>query len=236
MKYLPYLTLILLLISCTSPEVAPADELEIEHVYVDSSDTSSNGNHGEPPVEIVSDNLEEIAEIAPKVYPTIPTSDTEVQVEDVAVYVLNRIKSGNYEELYAVTGESFAISPNVSVDPMLKLKRNQLSEFWWNGTPQNVLEINITAPSGQPEVHSSSSYFSQYIWDKDYSQADLYINEYITRSTQVNNLKTAFPNCEVVEALHETDEEFGWSALNLIFEKIDGNYYLVGLIHDQHTI
>ncbi|MBL4704528.1 MAG: hypothetical protein JKY54_08400 [Flavobacteriales bacterium] len=165
----------------------------------------------------------------------------ESKVEDVARYLLERLKEKNWPAVSALTSSDhpLRISPKVHLDS---------NTFTVDGKLLSKLEISgeeivwyINTASGEPMIMNFTDYFNRYIWDKDYSKAHFHVDEYISRSSLINNLASEFPNCKTVEAFIKTDiksnpSAIQWRSLNMVFKYMDNKYYLVGLVHDQHEI
>ncbi len=169
-------------------------------------------------------------------YPTIATTDAGVNVEDAAQYVLNRLPNKNWPAIGAITRSDhpLTIAPTTHIDTgSFTIDGKMLKKLYESGEEINWNTISV---SGKKLKMSFPDYFNKHLWDRDYRQADLHINEFIKRGPGLNTIKQHFKGCELVEALIESDEELGWQALNMVFKKIDGKYYLVGLINDQHSL
>jgi len=95
--------------------------------------------------------------------------------------------------------------------------------------------------SGEPIDLPFAQYFDKFVYDKDFMNApDVKFNEIIGTGNTINNIIEAYPDAEFAE-YHFTGfdaqyEGMDWESLRLVFEKKDGNYYLVGIIHDGWTI
>jgi outer membrane murein-binding lipoprotein Lpp len=96
--------------------------------------------------------------------------------------------------------------------------------------------------SGDPINATFSDYYDEFIYDVDFVNANTIGNNTIigTSGNMVNNLNQAYPNESFVE-FHFAgfDAQYAgmdWKSLRLVFEDVDGTWYLVGIIHDQWTI
>ncbi len=84
-------------------------------------------------------------------------------------------------------------------------------------------------------------YFKQFVYNADFLNAEkTVVNEFIGGGNSINNLKEAYKNCDFTESYFSGfDQQFegmDWTSLRLVFERFDGYYFLVGVVHDQWTI
>jgi hypothetical protein len=95
--------------------------------------------------------------------------------------------------------------------------------------------------SGEPIELTTSEYYSKFIYDSKYDQADeIEFDRKEARGNTVRNITEVFPDSHSVEYYVKGTEENGnmdWKALNLVFEKdAEGEWKLVAIVHDQWTI
>lgn len=86
-----------------------------------------------------------------------------------------------------------------------------------------------------------SEYYNKFIYDVDFADADIIGNNTVAKvGNTVNNISQAYPNGSFVE-FHFSgfDAKYAgldWRSIRLVFEKVNENWYLVGIIHDQWTV
>jgi hypothetical protein len=95
--------------------------------------------------------------------------------------------------------------------------------------------------SGDPIQLTFNDYYDQFIYDVDFANPNLIGNNVVvgTGNTLINIVE-AYPGAVFVE-FHFTgfDPQYtgmDWKSLRLVFEEIDGIWYLSGIVHDQWTI
>ncbi len=110
---------------------------------------------------------------------------------------------------------------------------NDFKKYTWGYNDNNGLGIRM----------NSKEYFERYIFDTDYSTADeINYNTTIGRGVIVSNVFEVYPRSIIVEfgkgQPSSTEGDDGdWRSIRLVFEKNeDGEWYLVGLLHDQWKI
>lgn len=95
--------------------------------------------------------------------------------------------------------------------------------------------------SGAPMSLTVGEYFAKFVNNADYTCAPfLAVNRVMSCGNAVENVADAYPEAEFVElyynGLNEVNEGFDWCALKLVFEPVDGELMLVGVIHSEWTI
>jgi len=176
----------------------------------------------------------------------ISTNQAKGLIEDSANKIINYLENNMFTELsnyvHPQKGVRFSPYAYVREDDIVftaeHLKSFHDKEFWSN---------NIKYPwgnydgSGEPIELTFSEYFYDFIYDKYYSRADYILyNQTIVLGNSINNAANFYNNPIIVEYYFEPiNPKYGgmdWSALRLVFEKFEGQWYLVGIIHDEWTI
>lgn len=95
--------------------------------------------------------------------------------------------------------------------------------------------------SGEPILQTFSDYYGAFVYDVDFANPHIIGNNVIVGTgNMINNVPASYPGGEFVE-FHFTGfdpqyEGMDWESLRLVFEDYGGDWYLVGIIHDQWTI
>lgn len=95
--------------------------------------------------------------------------------------------------------------------------------------------------TGDPINLTFSNYYDLFVYDVDFVNPHIIGNNIVIGTgNSLNNIEQAYPNGEFVE-FHFTGFDPGlfemdWKSLRLVFEDVNGDWYLVGIIHDQWTI
>ncbi|ACU08208.1 hypothetical protein FIC_01765 [Flavobacteriaceae bacterium 3519-10] len=93
--------------------------------------------------------------------------------------------------------------------------------------------------SGDQYVISLKDYFENWVFKRDYTQSDIYLNEFKGTGNSLNNLQQIYPNADFTENYIAGSEKYAfmdWNALRLVFEKFEGKYFLIAVVNDQWTI
>lgn len=95
--------------------------------------------------------------------------------------------------------------------------------------------------SGKPIKKNFSEYFTEFVYDVDFATAPkISFDEPIGQGNTLNNIADVYPDAHVVEfhfpGFDQQYEGMDWKSLRLIFEAVNNQWFLVGIIHDQWTI
>ncbi len=95
--------------------------------------------------------------------------------------------------------------------------------------------------SGAPIQMTFADYDAKFIYSQDFASAtQVGYNQVFSSSTMIDNSHDYYPNSIIVEYyLPGTDPSYGgmdWQSLRLVFQSIDSQWYLVGIIHSQWTV
>ena len=103
----------------------------------------------------------------------------------------------------------------------------------FNWGPEDAGEGNI--------ILSVGNYIDKFVYDVDFINAkEKTLNRSNAHGTMINNMDSVYHGADFTEfyfpGFDPKMEGMDWRALRLVFEKLNGKYYLVGLVHDQWTI
>lgn len=94
--------------------------------------------------------------------------------------------------------------------------------------------------SGDPIILTAPEYFKKFVYDAKFENPEkLELNKTIGKGNTVNNIHTFYKDEDFTESYFsgsKQKEGLDWKSIRLIFKQIDGQYYLIGIVHDQWTI
>lgn len=95
--------------------------------------------------------------------------------------------------------------------------------------------------SGDPIELTFKDYYKKFIYDVDFLEApQIVYNQAIQRGNSILNVKEAYPDSSFIEYHYPGfDQQYNgmdWRSLILVFEKMNGKWYLIGIVHGQWTI
>lgn len=200
--------LMVFLVSCTSNAVLETTQTEIP--------TATNTPTPEPTDVVLT--LEEMADI-------VVQALADKDLEAVAEFV-HPEKGVRFSPYGYVMDEHQVFMPEVL--PMLKDLDAVFTWGSYDGT-------------GDPIELTFKDYYEEFIYSADFINAEeVAVNERVEQGNTINNIDEFFPGSSFVEYhFSGFDEQYGgmdWESLRLVFIEDNGQWFLVGIIHDQWTI
>lgn len=154
--------------------------------------------------------------------------------------VLTLFKTQNYQELvkyFASEGVLFSSYGFIDTAHSKKLTPEDFLESinkkWvltWGSFDGTGDLIKLTVPA----------YLKKFVYNADYLNAEAVgFNEVMKQGNSINNLKDIYPNHHFIDYHFSGFEQkyngMDWTSLRLVFEKQNGQYFIVAIIHDQWT-
>jgi hypothetical protein len=121
-------------------------------------------------------------------------------------------------------------------DEAVRLTRNEIASL---GKDETIYAWGSYDGSGEPIELSFSDYYAEFVYDKDFLNAEMSVDKYIRTGLTANNIEKVFgveSSFAEFHVLGDENPEFTWTSLRLIFKRHEGESYLVGVVHDGWTI
>ncbi|MDZ4792642.1 MAG: hypothetical protein SGI83_00020 [Bacteroidota bacterium] len=158
--------------------------------------------------------------------------------------ILSAFKSKAYDSLalFIHPDEGLRFSPNAFVDTAGHLKFTATRFKTEAGAKkQRKMTWGEFDGSGEPIEYTIGEYIREFVYDVDFLNPETRkVNEFIGGSTSQNNLLAVYTGCDFTEShfsgFEKKYEGTDWRSLRLVFKQKDGQYYLVGVVHDEWTI
>ncbi len=95
--------------------------------------------------------------------------------------------------------------------------------------------------SGEAIELSGANYWARFIYDANFAQPEIIgFNQLVGKGNTINNLSEMYPDGVFVEYYFSGfDPKYGgmdWRSLRLVLEEYQGQWFLVGVVHDEWTI
>jgi hypothetical protein len=187
--------------------------------------------------------VEEALQAKPEPSKEILSSEgAEAMIAKKAEETISAIKNKNMEKLSSFIhpdkGVRFSPYSYVNLETDLMFKSGQLMNSF---ADQKEYTWGSYDGSGEPIRLTFAAYFNHFVYDQDYSRAEeIGYNRIIGKGNTINNNLEAYPGSIIVEyhfsGFDSKYEGMDWKSLRLVFEEKEGEWYLVGIIHDQWTI
>ena len=158
------------------------------------------------------------------------------------VRVLQLLKDKNMDDLsdfiHPTKGVRFSPYGYVDIENHLVFKAEEVNDLEDN---TQVYTWGAYDGSGEDIELSFNDYYDKFIFDEDFSNPQIIGNNVIVGiGNSLVNIEEVYPDGRFVELHFEgfdpQYEGIDWRSLRLVFETVDGNWYLVGIVHDQWTI
>ncbi|GEL78491.1 hypothetical protein [Tenuibacillus multivorans] len=144
---------------------------------------------------------------------------------------MNEIANTVHEE------KGLLFSPYININEEAQVfDQTEIQNFLEN---TDVYQWGVQDGSGFPIEMTPGDYFDEYVYNKDYENADeVLYDEFKQRGNLKNNINEVFPESHIVEFHVKGEEnEMNWDSLNLVFESNEqGEWKLVAVVHDQWTV
>ncbi|MDP3386420.1 MAG: hypothetical protein Q8S24_04230 [Eubacteriales bacterium] len=94
--------------------------------------------------------------------------------------------------------------------------------------------------SGDSIAGEFASYYPRFVYDQDFLNPEMIgINSFLSTGNMINNIEDVYPNDQFVEfyfsGFDPQYDGMDWRSLTLVFEDVNGTWYLVGVIHGEWT-
>jgi hypothetical protein len=137
---------------------------------------------------------------------------------------------------YTHPQKGVAFYPYLAGDKPQKRTRRQLRGFLWD---PGIYLWGSYDGTGDPIKLSNKDYFRKFIYDDNFSQPkEINYNTFKPRGNTLNLLPRKYPHAVLVEFYRPAKSSHGydWKGLWLVWQKADGQWYLVAIAHDEWTI
>lgn len=162
-------------------------------------------------------------------------------INAVGEQILLAFRDQNVAELKKYFSENgVRFSPYAHIDSVDDVRLNS-EEFADALNSNRILVWGNFDGSGEPIKLGISDYLKRFVYNADYLNAEAVgYNEVIKKGNTINNLDLVYPGYTFIDYhFSGFDPKFkgmDWTSLRLVFKKENGDYFLVGVVHDQWTI
>ncbi|WP_088102104.1 hypothetical protein [Halalkalibacter urbisdiaboli] len=221
--FISALALCLLLLGCGTSEETPEQE-------------------SPPPEEEPSENGEEPNENMEEDELNHNEDDSELAPAEAADQIVEALKNKEMSTLaqYIHATKGVRFTPYGYVDPEsdLVFESHELTTLLEDDTKYVWGHFDGT---GEPIELTFAEYYERFVYDQDYLNADeKSVNERLGHGNSLDNSQEIYPEATVIEYhFPEIDEQYegmDWKSLRIVIEKEEGEWKLLGIIHDEWTI
>ncbi len=171
---------------------------------------------------------------------TLPVSANPLLTHAIAVagHLKNQNMASLRAHIHPTKGVRLSPYPHVDMDQDLVFTASQIS----TALSSNILYTwGSFDGTGDPIQLSFLQYLNRFIYNHDFLDAHVIgQNRIIGLGNTPSNLETVYPDANYVDfhfyGFHMMFDGMDWSSLRLVFEKVGGTWYLVGIVHGEWTI
>ena len=183
-----------------------------------------------------SDTIADFSEIIPET----KTVSKENILKHLNDEIIESLKEKNYEKftsfIHPEKGVRFSMYAYVNAEENKVFSQEEFSKY---------INTNIKFTFGERDgtgdlyIISLKKYLENWVFKRDFSNAEFHLNEFKGHGNSLNNLKEVYPNSDFTENYIPGSEKYGgmdWNSLRFVFEKFGEKYYLIAVINDEWTI
>lgn len=163
-------------------------------------------------------------------------------IEETSNKIINAISNKDSELIseyvHPVKGVRFTPYTYVSIENDIVFNQEEINNFF---NDQTVYTWGSYDGKGDNILLTSNQYYDKFIYTADFINAeDIGYNEVLSRGNMTENQFEVYKNAIVVEyyfsGFNPDFAGIDWQSLRLVFEQYEGDWKLVGIIHNQWTI
>jgi len=163
-------------------------------------------------------------------------------IKEISNKVINALSTKDFDTISEIVhpakGVRFTPYTYVSVDNDVVFNREKIESFLSN---QDVYLWGQYDGTGFEISLTPIQYYDKFIYTEDFvNPEEIGYNEVLSRGNMLENQFEVYENAIVVEyyfsGFNPEYEGIDWRSLRLVFEEYEGDWKLVGVIHNQWTI
>jgi len=180
-----------------------------------------------------------ITETAPTL--TNQTISTSELISPLTKAVVESLRDRDLQKLenyvHPIQGVRFSPYTYVS-DTDLVFKAEDIPSLFDN---PNVYLWGVYDGSGKPIDMTFQQYFDRFVYDQDFANANqIGYNQILGSGNLIDNSHDYYPGAVIVEyyfpGFDPDLQGMDWKSLRLVFQELQDQWYLVGVIHSEWTI
>ena len=182
--------------------------------------------------------LEERVEKLEEELADVPFDSLPYRAGKTMKIIKNKDMNALSQYVHPEKGLRFTPYPYVDIEKDQVFTAQEVANLMENET---VMNWGAYDGSGEPIDLKFSDYYDRFVYDKDFINPQVIGNNTaIGQGNTTDNVKEAYPDGYFIEFHFSYFEpQYGgidWENLKLVFEKHEGTWFLVGIIHGEWTI
>lgn len=172
----------------------------------------------------------------------ISPADAEKTIKETSDQVINLVKNKDMEALakfiHPEQGVRFTLYSFVNKDEDVVFDKEKIKKFFQD---ESKYVWGYFDGSGDVVELTPADFYAEFIYNHDYANAEqIGYNTTLSGGNTLNNQFEVYENPIIVEyyfpGFDPQYEGLDWQSLSLVFEQEDSSWYLVGIIHNRHTV
>lgn len=171
-------------------------------------------------------------------------ADAKKAIEQRAKETIQVLKEKDMAKLAALIhpkkGVQFSPYSHINVSSDIKVMGSGLAALWVNTATTHWGEYD---GSGDPIDLTFPDYWDKFVYNQDFAAApQISYNVILGKGNMINNVFSIYPTSTFITVEYHFpgfDPQYqgmDWTSLRLVFENSGGSWYLVAIVHDQHTM
>lgn len=153
--------------------------------------------------------------------------------------ILSTLKSKNYENfsnyIHPEKGITFTMYSYINPKKDKHFSREDFKNYTSTNTKFTWGEQDGT---GDLLILPIKDYMTEWVFKRNFKNSEFYFNEFKGTGNTINNIKKTYPNTVFIENFIPGTEIYSgmdWNSLIFVFEKHNGQYYLIAVINNSWT-
>lgn len=179
---------------------------------------------------------------------TVPSFSTAVDAKKVidarAQEVIAALKEQNITKLASLVhpqkGVQFSPYSYIHTGTDIQVQGSNLAALWANAS---LTHWGTLDGSGDPIDLTFPNYWAKFVYNANFAAApQISYNTIIGKGNMINNVFSVYPTTSYITVEYHFpgfDPQYqgmDWTSLRLVFEYSGSQWYVVAIVHDQHTI
>ncbi|RYF89762.1 MAG: hypothetical protein EOO03_05235 [Chitinophagaceae bacterium] len=173
--------------------------------------------------------------------PAPQETSADTSIAELNDHILTQLKNRNYSALtqFIHPGRGVRFSPYGYIDT-LRNKRLSAAQFEQMIGSSEQLFWGEYDGSGDSILLTGKAYFERFVYNRDFLNAEkTSLNKTLGRGNALENLHLVYKDHPYVESYFSGfDKKYGgidWCSLRMVYQQLNGKYYIVGIIHNEWT-
>ncbi|CAH1206371.1 hypothetical protein PAECIP111891_02895 [Paenibacillus allorhizoplanae] len=201
-----------------------------------------------PTTPVATSTPQATASVKPSPAPTPPSfstsADAKKAIESRAQEVMAALKEKNLSKLAGLVhpqkGVQFSPYSYIHTATDIQVQGSNLATLW---ASSSLTHWGTFDGSGDPIDLTMPNYWAKFVYNANFAAApQISYNTIIGKGNMINNVFSVYPTSSYITVEYHFpgfDPQYqgmDWTSLRLVFEYTGSQWYVVAIVHDQHTM